>query len=498
MTKFSSFTGAVHQRKGAVDLLYTIRVVGMMCLTETFFLALCFAVALFYGGGDALPFLYTTLIMFVVGATLVYLTRNRKNRVQGYREGALAVVLTWITLSLLGMMPFIFGGYTSNAIDAFFETVSGLTTTGATTYATVEHLPHGILLWRSLIQWQGGIGIIVFTMALSPALGGGGGSLYNAETSGITHERFLPRIKKVAQRLWILYLGLTIVLIGLLALGPMNFFDAVCHALSCLSTGGFSTRNDGILAFNSIYTEYVLIVFMFIGSLNLSLLYMACVGKPKKLLRDEEFHWYGIIILGYTLLTFVVLLINASFTTGEETFRQALFQVVSLSSSTGFLTSDTNTWGPFFVGLSLPIMFVCGCAGSTSGGLKVSRFMVMIKNLNNEFKKRIHPNMVANVRFNSMSVNSDVVIQVLAFISLYLLIIILGTIAVTLVGNDFTSSITSVLSCISNVGPSSGKYTMHYANAGEVEKLILSFVMLAGRLEVFTFVGVLLPSFRRK
>lgn len=492
-------TSKLYRRKHAVDVISTLRVVGAMCAMESLVLCVCVIVALSYHDGSELPFLYTTLIMGGVGALLLFLTKNRKRKVQGYREGALTVVLTWVALSVIGMLPFLFGGYTDKPLDALFETVSGFTTTGATTFADVQSLPPTILLWRALTQWQGGVGIVVFTMALAPMFSSGeGGALYNAETTGIKHDRFLPRIRAVAQRVSLIYLGLTIVLILLLYLGPMNLLDAICYAFSCISTGGFSVHNDSVAVYNSPYVESVLSLFMFIGSLNLSLVYLCCIGAPKKLFGDEEFRWFTAQMLIYIFITALFLFLQHQYDTLGTTIRKSIFQVVSMASTTGFLTSDINAWGSFFVALCVPMMFVCGCAGSTSGGLKMSRFMVMIKNLQNEFKKRIHPNMVANVRFNGRSVDSDVVMQVLAFISLYLCIIVVATIGMALCNNDFTTSVTSVISCISNVGPCIGEYTMHYANASAMEKFILSVVMLAGRLEVFTFIGIMHPFFWKK
>lgn len=491
--------GFFSRRRMPVDVLYALRVVGYILLFENIFLATALLVSLGYDEWkEVISFGITMGIMLLLGILLLFLTKRHKNRFQGYREGALAVVLTWITLSLIGTLPFLLAQHHSTFASAFFETVSGFTTTGFTSFLSVESLPKGILLWRSLMQWQGGIGIVVFTMGLSPLLSGGGGLLYNAEVSGITHERFLPRIKEVTNRLGLLYLGLTVVLIVLLYAGGVPIFDAICHALSTVSSGGFTTRNEGVLAFHSHYVEYVLVVFMFIASLNLSLIYLVVAGKPKALFKDEEFRWFFVTIGLATLLVFVFLMVSGIFPSFEESFRQAIFQVVSITSTTGYATSVANSWGSVFLSLFVPLMFVCGCAGSTTGGLKMSRFMVMIKNLRNEFKKRIHPSMVTSVRFNGVAVASNVVMQVLAFISLYLIIIVIGTVLIASLGNNFTTSFSNVLSAISNVGYGFGSFSYNFAFAGSTEKVILALIMLAGRLEVFTFVGVLMPSFYRR
>lgn len=484
-----------------INFRFVALVVGNMCLTETAFLLLCTFVDLFYGESSSHAFLWTALIMSGFGYLLLVLgkKKSKKGQKSGRREGMLAVTGTWLTLSLIGMLPFVFGGFTETVADAFFETASGFTTTGATIFKSVEQLPHAILLWRSLIQWQGGIGIVLFTLALPQMSGIGGSSLYNAESTGIKHERFLPRIAEVAQRLWVLYVGITVLLTLLLWAGPMNLFDSLCHALTCVSTGGYTTRNKGILAYNSAYTEYVISIFMFLGSLNMALLYIAVFRRqPKRLLKEEEFRWFFWFVVGFTVIAFIWLLFNHIFSSTEETFRKALFQVVSLISSTGYVTADMNLWHPFFFCIGIMMMGVCGCAGSTTGGLKMSRLMVMIKNLSNEFKKRIHPSMVTNVRFNGKAVDSDVVIQVLAFIFLYLAVIIAGTLALCLTGTDFVSSVADTFCCISNVGATFGAHSSSFASMGAFGKIVMSIIMLAGRLEVFTVIGIFVPSYWRK
>lgn len=475
-------------------------VVGNMCLVESIFLAICAVLGFCLQESDAFPFLYSTLIMAAVGGIIVGSSKRGNSAMRqatGRREGMLAVTLTWLTLSVIGMLPFIFGGYTESWVDAFFETASGFTTTGATIFTSVEHLPHGILLWRSFTQWQGGIGIVVFTLALLPMLNAGGSILYNAEATGITHERFMPRIAEVARRLSILYVGLTVVLMLLLMAGPVGCFDAICHAFTCVSTGGYSTHDKGILKYNSAYVEYVMIIFMFLGSLNMPLLIFALSGKPKRLFGDEEFRWFLGSVVGFTVITLIWLMTQKIETVAEPAFRHAAFQVVSLASSTGYVTADMNSWQPFFFCLALMMMTVCGCAGSTAGGLKMSRLMVLLKNLNNEFKKRMHPSVVTNVRINGVSLDTDRVIQVLAFIVLYLLLILAATLVLTCTGNDFITSLSSAFTCISNVGPAFGEHSSHFATALPVEKLILSFIMIAGRLEVFTVACLFYPSFWR-
>lgn len=477
-----------------INFFFVSKVVGIMCLIECLFIATSMCIAFYYGEADSIPFLYTLFIAMGVGGLLL-LIGNRHTQVQpGKKEAMLGVTLTWLTLSLIGMCPFILGQYASGML-AFFETVSGFTTTGFTVFSDVEHLPHGLLFWRSIMQWQGGIGIVVFTIAMLPILGTGAGLLYNAETTGVDHKRFLPRITSAALRLWLVYLVLTIILIGLLYSGDMDLFDAICHACSCISTGGFSTRNGSIGVFNSPYIEFIIGLFMFIGSLDITVLYFASVGKLKKLFRDEQFWWFLGLVLSFSGITTVWLFYMDLYPTIGESFRRASFQILSLISSTGYVTADLNLWYPFFWLCALFVSLVCGCAGSTSGGIKVSRLIILFKNLRCEFKKRIHTSLVTMVKIDGISLSKNIVAQVMAFFFLYLSLIVLGSILLTLSGNDFTSSIATSVAAISNVGATFGSYSSGFSGAPAWDLSILSFLMLAGRLEVFTVVSLFTVTF---
>ncbi len=477
---------------------FILAVVGRMCLVQVPMMFACLGVSAWYGESMA-PFVLGAIACALVGLALLRCGRGfDPNKRIRRREGMLTVTLTWLAISLLAVIPLLSSGATNSFDAALFETISGFTTTGATVFDGVEHLPRGVLFLRSLMQWQGGIGIVVFTVALVPLFGGGASQLYQAETTGITHDHFLPRISDVAKRLFIVYIVETLALFVLLWLGPMDAFDACCHALSCLSTGGYSTRDLGISHYDSPYVEYLLSIFMYLGSLNLTLVYFVAVGKPLKLIRDEEFRWFTLFILGATLVTSVWLLANGVFATIEETIRKAFFHVISLGSSTGFVTEDITSWKPFFWMIALLLMFVNGCAGSTSGGLKMSRFMVLVKNLHNEFKKQIHPHLLAPVVINGRQINISLVHQVLAFCVLYIILIFVGSMLLMADGNGFASSISIATSCISNSGPGIGEYMNSVATADDFSKLVLSFLMLAGRLEVFTVMGILTPYFWRK
>ncbi|KGN71282.1 TrkH family potassium uptake protein [Porphyromonas sp. COT-239 OH1446] len=481
----------------SINHKFITRIVGQMCLIEALMMVITTLVGIYYGD-ELLPYFTATFVYLLIGSLLLTRGRYAANTKVGRREGMLTVTLTWLTLSLLGTVPMLMSGATDDFMSALTETISGFTTTGATVFDEVEQLPHALLFWRSLMQWQGGIGIVVVTLALLPIFGGGASQIYNAETTGITHDRFLPRIKDVARRLMIVYAAETLLLILLLWLGPMGLFDAICHALSCISTGGYSTRNEGISSFDSAYVEYVLSGFMFLGGLNIALIFFALTGKPRQLFQDEEFRWFSALMLGASLATAFWLWHEGVYASIEETFRKALFQVVSLGTSTGFLTADITSWKPFFWMLALLVMFVNGCAGSTSGGLKVSRFVVLLKNLYNEFKKQVQPHLLTPVLLNGKQLSISVVHQILAFCVLYILLLFAGAMLLMLDGNNFISGISISCSALSNSGPGIGEYMSNIGEASDFSKGMMCFLMLAGRLEVFTVIGIFSPHFWRR
>lgn len=482
----------------SINYKFITRVVGLMCMFEVIVFILCLGIAVIYNE-DIMPTLISSAAFALVGGLLYALSRRYSAQHVGPREGMLTVTLTWLTLSLIGTLPFMLSGSITSFIDAFFETISGFTTTGATIFVEVENLPKNILFWRSIIQWQGGIGIVVFTVAVLPLLGGGVSKLYDAETTGIIHDRFMPRITQVVKRIFVIYMILTSSLVLLLWLGPMNLYDSVCHAFTCVSTGGFSTRNDSIASFNSPYAEYLLSFYMFLGSLSLTLLYFAILArKPLKLIKDEEAQWYVGFLVVCTVGTTLWLYYHNDYPTFESNFRHALFQVCTLFSSTGYLTANIELWRPFFWSLAIAMMAINGCAGSTCGGLKTGRFVILMKNLGNEFTKRVKPNQVVQVTLKKKVISISIVHQVLAFTFLYFSIIIGGSMLLMLDDCSFSESISATTSAISNSGPALGAFTANFATAGTFSKLVLCFVMLAGRLEVFTVITLLTPAFWRR
>ncbi|MDR2809969.1 MAG: TrkH family potassium uptake protein [Tannerellaceae bacterium] len=482
-----------------LNIRFIVKMLGTMFLLETLFMLSAAGVAFFYDEGDLHPLLLSCAILFAAGL-LFYLTgRQADEQVAGYREGMLVVALTWTLLALFGMMPFYLGGYINNITDAYFETISGFTTTGASILTDIEALPHGILFWRSLTQWQGGIGVVVFTVALLPLFGGGASQMFEAETSGtgISHERFRPRVTQVAKRFSGIYLLLTILLAFLLWIGPMDAFDAVNHAFTTVSTGGYSTRNVSVGFWHSPYVEYTISFFMFVGSVSMTLLYFFFKGNFRKLFGDEELRWFFFIILLFVGITTAWILFNGWAADVEEAFRLALFHIISLISSCGLMTSDYLHWGAFFCFPALMVMFIGGCTGSTSGGLKVGRFVIIYKNLSNVFLKQMHPNAVLPVRMNHHVISADNVYRCLAFAFVYLSLIMAGCLILSFNGSHFDESIGATISAISNIGPGLGAQgpSGNYAGMADVSKWTLSFLMIVGRLEIFTVLTIFLPSF---
>lgn len=468
-----------------------------MCILETVFMSLATVVAFLYKGNDFYPLLISSGIIFLTGV-LLYVVGFRANEyTTGRREGMLTVTLTWTLLSFLGMLPFYLGGYVDNITDAFFETMSGFTTTGSTILTDIEALPKGILFWRSLTQWQGGMGMIVFTVALMPILGGGAIQMFDAETPGITHERFRPRITQVAKRLWGVYLFLTFVLVLLLWIGPMDLYDAVNHAMTAISTGGYSTKNASIAYWDSAYIEYVISLFMLIGATNITLIYFCLNGNVKKLCRDEEFRWFFWFVWVMIGITTAWVLYTGFATDFSSAFRKATFQVSTLVSTCGFATENYIPWGPFFWSIALILMFICGCAGSTCGGLKMGRFAILTKSLFNAFKKQTHPHAIIPVRMDTHIVSGDVVLRVLAFAFAYVVLIVISCLVLMLDGLGFEESIGAAVSAISNVGPGLGKLgpVDNFSEVPVVSKWFLSFLMMTGRLEIFTVLTLLVPGF---
>lgn len=437
----------------------------------------------------------------------------------GVRDGFAIVALAWLVLSVVGALPFVFGGVLSSYTDAFFETMSGFTTTGATILdgaanPGIEDIPNAFLFWRSLCHWMGGMGIIVLTLAILPILGVGGMQLFKAEVPGPSADKLTPRVRETARRLWFIYVGLTAAEV-LLLLPEMSLFDAVNHGLSTMATGGFSTENGSVGQYGSAYVEWVVIVFMFLAGTNFALHYRFLTGRSFSVLNDTEFRTYVLIIVVATVLVTIGIwqptvswlpyaAREGALFDGYPEFLDALrhgaFQVLAIATTTGFATADYEIWPPLGVGVLFLLFFCGGMAGSTGGGPKVIRHVLMFKNSFREIKQLIHPSAVINVRLNGEVVPKDILSNVLSFIVLYIGGIGIGTAVMFLVGLDLLSAFGASLSSIGNIGPAFGTFgpTENYAHVPGLGKWVLAFLMMAGRLEIFTVLILFSPAFWRR
>ena len=461
------------------------RVLGVLLFIESAMFLLCAAVSLCYGEQDYQYFLYTILLNTLVGGVLLICSRGAENRLTR-RDGYCIVTFTWFLFTLFGMLPFYFSGGIPSVTDAFFETMSGFTTTGATILDDIESLSHGLLFWRSLTQWIGGLGIVFFTIAVLPIFGGGTIQLFSAEAIGVTHDKTHPRIDVMAKWLWMIYAILTIAETVLLMIGGMSFFDAVCHSFSTTATGGYSTKQASVAYWNSPFIEYVIAIFMILSGINFSLYFMCLKGKGKRLFQDDEFRWF---MKSVSILTLVITfaLVFQNHYDWEKAFRRALFQVATAHTSCGFATDDYNLWPSFTWMLLIFAMLSGGCTGSTSGGIKNMRLMILARNIKNEFKRMLHPRAVLPVRVNRQVISPSIIASVNTFFVFYLFCILAGWILLMFFGVGIIEAMSTVISSLGNVGPGLGAFgpAFSWAALPDAAKWILSFLMLIGRLELF-------------
>lgn len=487
------------KKKSYFNILMLLRVIGWLLIIECFFMIFPLITSFIYDEQEILDFSLSIGITGISGIVMVMLRPKSKD--MGKREAIGLTGLTWVILSLFGMLPFLFCKTHISIIDAFFETMSGFTTTGASVLNTLEGIPKSILLWRCIIQWIGGLGIILFTLAVIPMLNYQGGmQLFNAEVTGITHDKLRPRVSSTAKDLWYIYISLTAILIFLLCFSDMDIFDAICHGLSTMSTGGFSTKDMSIEAWNSIYIKVVMIIFMFLGGVNFSLMFKAITGQTDAFRKNIVFKYYvSIILISYLLLT-----VNIFFQNVHQDWKDftidPLFQAVSIVSSTGLTEPDFHDWGPISVIILIILMFMGACAGSTSGGAKIDRFIVLIKFLKNEFYKVMHPNAVTTVSMNGKGMSYILVQKVLGFLFLYIIVIIIGGSLLTLTGLPLKDSFFCSLSAISNTGLGTDitGFAGNYSAVSGFAKIVLAIVMLIGRLELYTVLLLFTPTFWKR
>lgn len=475
-----------------------IRIIGILLLLETVMFLVCSSVSFYYRESDMLDFWKAGGITAGIGLLLAALGKGGERQLTR-RDGYVLVSFAWVAFSLFGMLPFYIGGYIPDIANAFFETMSGFSSTGATILDNIESLPHGILFWRSMTQWIGGLGIIMFTIAVLPIFGVSGLQVFAAEASGPTHDKVHPRIGITAKWIWSIYAGITALLVGLLMLGGMDWFDSICHAFATTGTGGFSTKQASVAYYNSPYIEYVISIFMFISGINFTLVLLFVNRKFKKFISNAELKFYFGSVVLFTAVIAIVLYYTSPMGM-EESFRKSLFQVISLQTSTGFATDDYMQWTPVLWGLLTIIMLMGACAGSTTGGLKCIRMVILAKVSRNEFKHILHPNAILPVRINKQVISPSIVSTVLAFCFIYITIIVIGTLLMMAMGVGAEESMGCVISSIGNMGPGLGETGPAYSwNAlPDATKWLLSFLMLLGRLELFTVLLLFTPDFWKR
>ena len=478
---------------------FIVKVVGYILIFESLFLLLSAGITHYFQGPDTLAFVYSAIIASATGIGLIIpVGFRRKNIIIGKRESYISVAFSWIAFALFGALPFYLSGTFSSFTDAFFESMSGITTTGASIIPNVDIMPHGILFWRGVMQWLGGIGIVVFSVALLPLLGGGAAQLFDVEMTGLTRDKFRPRVTQVAKRLFGMYVLFTALAIGLLGMSSMSWFDAVCQGFSTISTGGFSTRQESTAYWNSTYIEGIQMLFMVTGCINFTLLYLFLFkGDTKRFFKDEELRWFLLAIIGSALIIGLGLFMEKNYDCFMA-FRKSLFQVTSAITTTGFTTDNFSLWGHSYIILFLFLMVFCGCAGSTSGGLKVVRGVVLAKNTVNEFSRLIHPRAIIPVRLNGVALPFEVVQRLLAFIFLYIGIIFVSWGILTLSGIGIQESLGASISMIGNVGLGLGNLASSYAGISPFAKWYMSFLMVVGRLEIFTILILFSPAFWKR
>jgi len=462
-----------------------------------------------YQDGVAFEITLAAFLVLSIGALFMLFGRQHEKQIQK-REGYLIVSIGWILMAVSGTIPYLLTGTFTDFASSFFEAMSGYTTTGASVLNDIEVLPKGVLFWRSTTHWIGGMGIIVLAIAILPFLGIGGIQLFTAEAPGPGGDKLHPRITDTAKRLWLIYVVYTCLETLLLWLAGMSFFDAINHAMSTVSTGGFSTKNSSIAFWNDQpLIQYIISFFMLLAGTNFVLSYFIFTRKFQKIIADEEFKVYLSFILVFTLLATVVILNQESmavlgnsfsWTQIETSFRAALFQVIAVITTTGFVSADFTQWTPFLTVVFFGLMFLGGSSGSTSGGVKVVRHMLMIKSGFLEFKRALHPNAIIQARYNNKTVSDSIAYNILGFFILYMLSFIIGAVGFGSLGINFESAVGLSASTLGNVGPALGDFgpSSTYAALPQSGKLWATFLMLLGRLELFTVLIILTPFFWRK
>lgn len=469
------------------------RVLGSLLIVEAALMLPSYLIAVSNQGPDKIPFLVTIILTAIIGGLM---TRKKSSQPSiGAKEGLAIVALGWVFASIMGALPLYLSGSTANYVDAFFEIVSGFTTTGATILTEIEGLPEGVLFWRSFTHWIGGMGILVFTLALMPALGIGGFQIFKAESPGPVAGKIAPRLRDTAKILYITYVTITLAEVALLSIGGMSIYESFIHTFGTVGTGGFSSRNGSIGDFDSTYIHMVIAFFMVVSGVNFSLYYSFFRGKPTELLKDEEFRLY-IKIIAIATIAIAIDLWLVSYHNVGYSLRDAFFQVSSIITTTGYGTADFDLWPTFSKGILLILMFVGASAGSTGGGMKIIRILVMMKLVKREVGKLYHPRAMMPIKVNNKVVSNETVARINSFLALYLLLFLFSTLLVSLEQVDLVTAGSAVVAALSNIGPGLELVgpTQNFAFFSMPTKLWLSFLMLLGRLELFTIIALVAPK----
>ena len=480
-----------------INIKEVARSLSSLIIVEGVLMLLSIPFAIYYSE-DSWPIIQSSLITIGVGMFVFGVSGKKNSKHVGKREAYMIVSLAWVVISFFGTLPYIFSGAIPNFTNAFFETMSGFTTTGSSVLMDIEAVPKNILFWRSMTHWIGGMGIIVLTLAIMPLLGVGASTLFAAESPGPTTDKLHPTIMGTAKRLWFIYVVLTIVETIFLWVGEMNFFDAICHSFATLATGGFSTKNDSIAHFGP-YVQYVITFFMFLAGVSFSIHYFFSKRKWDKVFKNEEFRFYSGLIIGATVLISSIL-IFANGGAYEESFRNTIFQVISIVTTTGFVSDNYLLWPTVAWFVLVLLMFTGGSAGSTGGGIKMIRHLLLFKTAGLHLKKMVHPRAFFTIKYNGKSVKEEVLFSVMGFVLFYSIIFGIGIFIMTALGLDFDTAVGASISSLGNIGPGIGKVgpVDNFAAIPQLGKWVLSMLMLLGRLELFTILVFLSPGFWKK
>ncbi|OPZ77959.1 MAG: Trk system potassium uptake protein TrkG [Actinobacteria bacterium ADurb.Bin444] len=482
----------IHRPEG-MNLRFVAHLTGLTVLAVGAGILLSAGVSLLYGDDDVPALLVSAAAAVVAGLPMYLTTRLRGQQFIGYREGFLAVGLGWMAAMIFGAVPYVAYG-TFGIIDALFESMSGFTTTGASVLVDYNQ-PHGLLFWRSLTHWYGGMGIVVLFIAVLPSMGAGAMKLFSAESPGPVPERLTPRIRDTARNLWLIYVGMTVAQSVALIIAGMPIFDAVTHSFGSMATGGFSPRATSVAAFNNVTFELIIAFFMFLAGGNFALYFAALRGDPLRLFRSREWRLYAAIAAGSIVAIAISLMIARSHFSVGHALREATFQVISVQSTTGFVSADFDKWNTLAKLILVLLMVIGGCAGSTAGGFKVARLLVLLKSTRHELTRQMHPQAVLPLRAGNQVISEVVRVAVLQYFALYMIIWATGSLLVAATGTDLITAATSVVATFNNIGPGLGPVgaTMNYAFLQPFAKCVLIAMMVIGRLELF---AILLPFTR--